>query len=108
MGMRPGLRPLRGSICSTQNGGNLETRCAQTSKFLIPIFPCFEPAALIGAHTHSTRSAANIGVFAREGFQAKFLFFTLFKSLASLAKYRARSYEKHSIKPPSKSMICAA
>jgi hypothetical protein len=65
MGMRPGLRPLRGSICSTQNGGNLETRYAQTSKFLIPIFPCFEPAALIGAHTHSTRSAAKIGISTR-------------------------------------------
>jgi hypothetical protein len=42
------------SICSTRNGGNLETRAsAQTSKFLIPIAACFEPGALYGRLLHS-------------------------------------------------------
>ena len=50
------------SISSTQNGGNLETRCAQTSKFLIPIFPCFEPGALIGGDRAAPQPVACSGL----------------------------------------------
>jgi hypothetical protein len=40
-----------------------------------PNFPCFQPAALIGAHTHGTGSAANTSVSTRGGFWALFCAF---------------------------------
>ena len=58
MGMRPGPWALRASMCSTQNWG---PACLRIGWALHPIFPCFQPKALIGAHTHGTRCAARTG-----------------------------------------------
>ncbi len=57
MGMRPGHRPLRGSMCSTQNWG---LACERLIQVVYPIFPCFQPDILIGAHTHGTHSGASM------------------------------------------------
>ena len=56
MGMRPGRRALRASLCSTQNWGLAVERLIQG---VYPIFPCFQPDILIGAHTHGTHSGAS-------------------------------------------------
>ena len=56
MGMRPGRRPPRGSMCSTQNWGLVRELLIEV---VYPIFPCFQPDILIGAHTHGTRSGAS-------------------------------------------------
>jgi hypothetical protein len=78
----PGLLGLRPSICSTRTWGNLETRLSpQTSKFLIPSAPCFEPAALIGAHSHGT------------GFDARTEFVNVRRRFAQVPNLCFRGYD---------------
>jgi hypothetical protein len=59
----PGSGPLRGEpVQYSEFGETAELAYGSDSRrFLSQILPCFQPAALIGAHTHGTGSAASNG-----------------------------------------------
>jgi hypothetical protein len=60
----PVVGPSGGACAVLKLGSGLVSR----RPALAPNFPCFQPAALIGAHTHGTGSAARMGVLACCGY----------------------------------------
>jgi hypothetical protein len=72
LGLRQPEPRAFGKHLQCSNWGNLETRFAQTSKFLIPEAPRFEPGALIGWRNPDARCTADwLGGLGKDGEHAR-------------------------------------